>query len=71
MICSDIARETVVHFVQVNPKKLFVRNTLAIHLCSENANPFEKLHLKSSTVASCPGVLCHSLDILYFHYFSW
>lgn len=58
-----LARETfVVHLVQVNPKNQFVGNTLAIHLCSENANPFENLHLKSSTVASCPGVLCAQIS---------
>lgn len=56
MICSDTARETLVHLVQVNPKEQFCLFTLAIHLHSENANPVEKLHLKSSTAAICPGV---------------
>lgn len=62
MLCW-IARETrVTMSFRYILRNGLVWNTSAIHLCSENANPFEEFPLKSSTVVNCPGVLYQSLS---------
>lgn len=62
MLCW-IARETRVTILfRYILRNGLVWNTLAILLCSENANPFEEFPLKSSTVVNCPGVPYQSLS---------